>query len=165
MVFCSTDFTLGMGTFGNYSQISSWILDEIQFSRRKIQSCITMDYGTIFAYSGPNTYIYYMYFLVYFHAHNLFVKPKAGPFGFISIQNKTPWKWLSLVFVCTKKKRFKARKSKTNVDVDCLYHLWRLVSANEGTRRQASLKYNLYIYISSYIPYAYIYIKSICAYT
>ena len=48
--------------------------------------------------------------------------------------------------VCTKKKRFKARKSKTNVDVDCLYHLWRLVSANEGTRRQASLS-TTYIYI------------------
>ena len=158
MVFFSTNFTSGMGTLEITFKFRPgyWI----QISPRKNQSRITMDYGTIFVYSGPNTYNY-MYFLIYFHAHNLYVKP--GPFGFISIQNKTPWKWLLLVFVCTKKKRFTARKSKTNVDVACLYHLWSRVSANEGTRRQASLKYKTYIYhlthtsISMYVT-VYIYI-------
>ena len=47
------------------------------------------------------------------------------------------------------RKNAKARKSKTNVDVEaCLYHLWRPVSENEGTHQQASLKYNIFIILS-----------------
>ena len=77
-------------------------MNEIQFSRRKIQSRIAMDYGTIFVCLRPNTYIYYMYFLIYVSSAQPFFQP--GPFVFVSIQNKTSWKWLLLVFICTKKK-------------------------------------------------------------
>lgn len=84
MVLFSTDFTPGMGTLEiTYKFLPGYW---IQILPRKKQSRITMDYGIIVCL-GPNTYIDYMLFLMYFSCAQLFCEAWTICFHLYSKQN------------------------------------------------------------------------------